>query len=363
MVTCRGSYILCSFLFILILKETSSQVVFPTPSPNGSCQDRAGRQGTCRIITECRSALDNLQVERPTICEFRGRIPVVCCIEAGVSPPNSIPECGRQLRSRQIQTNELLVNRIANGAPSDLNEWPWMALLGEKVGDSMNWFCSGVLINSKWILTAAHCTNRRNATVVRLGEYNFNDDNDGAQHMDVGVARVIFHDDYKLRQVYHDLSLIELDQHVGFTDGVSPLCLPWGQEGNRNLVGRKLEVTGWGAEFLNGPLVEILMEAELKGFTNGFCEENYSPLIDYPVSFPEGINQKILCIGDDTRQGVSACGGDSGGPSVYQDETGRYLLGGIVSAGYGCGKNDFPGIQVKVAHPQNLAWIKKHAFA
>lgn len=42
--------------------------------------------------------------------------------------------------------------RIVGGQPADKDEWPWMAalLIGRK-------FCGGVLINDRFILTAAHC--------------------------------------------------------------------------------------------------------------------------------------------------------------------------------------------------------------
>ena len=54
--------------------------------------------------------------------------------------------------------------------------------------------------------------------------------------------------------------------------------------------------------------------------------------------------------------------GDSGGPIVYQNENNDYVLGGIISTGYGCGNDDFPGIYVPISNPHYLHWIKKNAF-
>lgn len=55
--------------------------------------------------------------------------------------------------------------------------------------------------------------------------------------------------------------------------------------------------------------------------------------------------------------------GDSGGPVVYLDEAKRYVLAGVVSRGYGCGLQEFPGLYVDVRLSTYLSWIKKLAFA
>ena len=46
-----------------------------------------------------------------------------------------------------------LVVRIVNGADADQYEWPWIAALL----NNGRQFCGGSLIDSKHILTAAHC--------------------------------------------------------------------------------------------------------------------------------------------------------------------------------------------------------------
>ena len=38
-----------------------------------------------------------------------------------------------------------------------VNEYPWMALLRLKSQSNSNFFCGGTLVNSKWVVTAAHC--------------------------------------------------------------------------------------------------------------------------------------------------------------------------------------------------------------
>ena len=38
-----------------------------------------------------------------------------------------------------------------------VNEYPWMALLRLKSQSNSLFFCGGTLVNSKWVVTAAHC--------------------------------------------------------------------------------------------------------------------------------------------------------------------------------------------------------------
>lgn len=52
--------------------------------------------------------------------------------------------------------------------------------------------------------------------------------------------------------------------------------------------------------------------------------------------------------------------GDSGGPLMLQED-GRWLLIGIVSAGYSCAQSGQPGIYHRVSHTTD--WIASIAFA
>jgi len=60
----------------------------------------------------------------------------------------------------------------------------------------------------------------------------------------------------------------------------------------------------------------------------------------------------MICAG---ATGQDACQGDSGGPLLFYSE--RFLLGGIVSWGEGCGKPNKPGVYVRVSAFQD--WIQK----
>ncbi|RXG58626.1 Serine protease 44 [Armadillidium vulgare] len=55
------------------------------------------------------------------------------------------------------------------------------------------------------------------------------------------------------------------------------------------------------------------------------------------------------------------CLGDSGAPLTLT-VNGRFILIAIVSNGYGCGLQNYPGLYTPVYTKENIDWIKKTAF-
>jgi secreted trypsin-like serine protease len=74
------------------------------------------------------------------------------------------------------------------GVETEKNEYPWQA--GLLTRTSTTPFCGGSLVTDRHVLTAAHCTQGKTASGLRvvLGEHSTAESNDGAVY--VNVARI-----------------------------------------------------------------------------------------------------------------------------------------------------------------------------
>lgn len=296
-----------------------------------------------------------------------GLIPTDC----GVDIPESV-ELSQQaprLESRNMNSNSnmnfTIPNRIFGGDDSDINEFPWIALLQymNLESNERSFQCAGSLISSRYVLTAAHCligSVSSKIIGVRLGEWNYS--SEGAScfmttkgrrcskaAVDVAVASLLPHPAYNPRNnnKYDDIGLIRLDKDIEFSSHISPICLP---PANSYLQpGERLTIAGWGLKGFN-KLSVIKQKVDLPVASVSQCSimfENYGRLTR--------IGQGQFCAGGES--GKDSCTGDSGAPLMRQLPTNppRWYIEGVVSFGVGCGLKDHYGIYTKVS--KYLNWI------
>lgn len=82
------------------------------------------------------------------------------------------------------------------------------------------------------------------------------------------------------------------------------------------------------------------------------------PREDCEARYGRKFTNRMICAGnlsEDKR--VDSCQGDSGGPLMCQRSNGRWIILGITSWGYGCGRKNSPGVYTKVS--KFVPWIKK----
>ena len=89
-----------------------------------------------------------------------------------------IQECG------QPQNVASRRRRVVGGEITTPGEFPFSVLIGriyelvlvEYIESKVQWICSGVLINSQFVLTAAHCKTNDKMFMLRLGFHTLGDD-------------------------------------------------------------------------------------------------------------------------------------------------------------------------------------------
>ncbi|CAL4072470.1 unnamed protein product, partial [Meganyctiphanes norvegica] len=239
------------------------------------------------------------------------------------------------------------VSRIVGGSETDVNEYPWQVALVNK-GDTFV-FCGGTLINDRYVLTAAHCTDGRKYrnTQVLLGNHLQNKKDTAEKR--VNVKWIIDHPNYNTRNMDKDFALLELDEVLdlaALAPEIVPACLPEAITAEDKYNDVDAVVSGWGALRSNGKSPNALQEVVVRTMTIDACNNKYGR---------GEIQPSMLCA---ANPGKDSCQGDSGGPLVT-DEGGYFSVIGVVSWGYGCADKKYPGVYARVT--SELSWIKSNS--
>jgi trypsin len=211
--------------------------------------------------------------------------------------------------------------RIAGGTLSQLGQFPYQAYVTMFKDDMTYASCGGGLINSRYVITAAHCLqmiDKVNQVRVVAGVVDITN---FTSKSGVKVKSWIIHPEYNPAvSMSNDIALLELPVDVPESNNIQYLSIGT----TVPPTGTKVIVSGWGRT----------PESELGSKSQLFIE--YATASDFICAQYWGIGydkKTMLC----TSEGIKGpCEGDSGGPLVYKANANdtRYTAIGLVSYGY-----------------------------
>jgi len=198
---------------------------------------------------------------------------------------------------------------IINGENAEIETFPFQVSLMD--GDFH--FCGGSIVNSRWVLTAAHCVTGRlpGDVEVLIGTENLHSGGFRA-----AVAAIRDHPDYQ-GIADNDVAMLRLEESLLWPR----VFLQSPDRPGLSAPGDTATVIGWGRTEA-GAGSDLLKEVRLPIITNEECE-------NIAGAFFGGIGPGTICAGGN-RLDRGPCFGDSGGPLLVP-YLGRWAEIGVVS--------------------------------
>lgn len=269
---------------------------------------------------------------------------LVAIVAVSLFPAESLHAAEAQTLPQVLSTRKI---EVIGGRMVGATESPWQVALvsSAAINHVDGVFCGGTMIDSQWVLTAAHCLYDP-ANCTRLAPQAFyvayGSTDLGRKVSLVAPAELHHPTSYNCRSKEHDIALIKLWEVIDVKTLIQLPSLP--EASSLTVTGSRLLTTGWGLTEVNGWKSRELLEVEVPVVKYDTCKAHYG------ATLPAG----AICAGE---AGKDACTGDSGGPLYKRKEGGQVVQVGVVSFGDSCGKAKIPGAYTPVT--EHLAWIKE----
>jgi trypsin len=173
--------------------------------------------------------------------------------------------------------------RIVGGDLTDISVLPYQVSLQIQQGNQYYHICGGSIIDAKYVVTAAHCTQTPNSKMqVRVGSSV-----NSAGGRVYQVKRIISHEHYNEDTIDYDISLLELVEPIVFNDKTSIVGLA--EQDDCFEADEEAVVSGWGDTLNFGDDLRLLRSATVPIFDQELCAvlyQNYG-----------GVTDRMICAG------------------------------------------------------------------
>ncbi|XP_022101267.1 trypsin-1-like [Acanthaster planci] len=253
--------------------------------------------------------------------------------------------CNAECGSPAITPSSL---RVVGGVEAKAHSWPWQVSLRLRgLFGFYHHFCGGSLITNEWIVTAAHCVYGRESIgkwKIRLGAHDITDK---SGTVETSVSKIVRHAGFTYQGLSNDIALMKLSSPVTLSDTINTVCLP-----SQAYTSGNAYVTGWGdtQKWGQGSYPDKLQQVMTPIMDHSECNKRMSDISAGHV------DNTMICGGFDAEEN-GACSGDSGGPFVIKNSSGKWELVGVVSWGMKpCAMIGIPSVYADVMYLRD--WIQ-----
>ncbi|XP_051545699.1 ovochymase-2-like [Myxocyprinus asiaticus] len=220
------------------------------------------------------------------------------------------------------------------GRGEDDGNVPWLCHMSISLGASHH--CSGMIIQSTWILTAALC-------VYDLEERFVSVRTGGSKEQAHDVRKVIIHPQFNSSSLDYNVALLQLSFPLTLSHSMQPVCLPsTGQE-----IPPSLHCWAWRSQMSGQKHVQLKISV-LEGT---MCEQ----------CIRRRLTCTMLYAGLTELESTETCmtqWNNSGGPLVCLTNTSGIVLMGVQSWGEPCGGIQKPALYSSL--PALMQWVSQH---
>lgn len=224
-------------------------------------------------------------------------------------------------------------SRIIGGQTAEDGLAPYQVSLQTIPGSHL---CGGAIIDSEWIITAAHCVTGWPPQFIRVAVGS----NLYTEPLEIYyLDRIHLHCNFDQPKYHNDIAVLHVNSTMRWNEKVQPIALP----GKMLNTSEALLLTGWGLISLWDPYPEALQKLNMYQVQRNECSEMLQEF--------EDINVDVGHVCAYVKRYQGACHGDNGGPLVYNN-----TLVGVHAWSYPCA-DGYPDIFTNIWYYRD--WLRQ----